>query len=121
MTIHIPVSELHPDFRDTWKLSYIRDPHIDYATNCIHAWQDNKEVVLFQFKDYGFVNDNRFNSYEMNAGNVGITIRINKPEISDIVATFQRYDYTILYYAGEELYANELKSNYDHLMHYLKI
>lgn len=50
-----------------------------------------------------------------------ITIRVNKPEISDIIATFQRYDYKICFVAGEEQYANELRSNYDHLMHYLKI
>jgi len=50
-----------------------------------------------------------------------VTIRINKPEISDIVATFQRYDYNVKYYFGEELYENELRSNYDNLMNYLKI
>mgnify|MGYP001196742348 CR=1 FL=1 len=50
-----------------------------------------------------------------------VTIRINKPEISDIVATFQRYDYSVKYYFGEELYTNELKNNYDNLMNYLRI
>lgn len=50
-----------------------------------------------------------------------ITIRVNKSEISDIIATFQRYDYKICFVAGEEQYTNELRSNYDHLMHYLKI
>ncbi len=50
-----------------------------------------------------------------------VTVKINKFEISDIVATFQRYDYQIKYYFGEELYENELKDNYDHLMNYLKI
>ncbi len=50
-----------------------------------------------------------------------VTIRINKPEVSDIVATFQRYDYNVKYYFGEELYENELRSNYDNLMNYLKI
>jgi CBS domain-containing protein len=50
-----------------------------------------------------------------------ITLRINKLEISDIVATFQRYEYQIKYYFGEELYENELRSNYDHLMNYLNI
>lgn len=50
-----------------------------------------------------------------------VTIRINKAEVSDIVATFQRYEYNVKYYFGEELYANELKSNYDNLMNYLKI
>ncbi len=50
-----------------------------------------------------------------------VTIKINKFEISDIVATFQRYDYQVKYYLGEELYENELKDNYDHLMNYLSI
>lgn len=50
-----------------------------------------------------------------------VTIKVNKFEISDIVATFQRYDYQVKYYFGEELYENELKDNYDHLMNYLSI
>lgn len=52
-------------------------------------------------------------------GLMQVTIRINKPEISDIIATFQRYEYTIKYFFGEEQYANELKTNYDNLMNYL--
>lgn len=50
-----------------------------------------------------------------------VTLKINKFEISDILATFQRYDYNVKYYFGEELYENELRNNYDHLMNYLSI
>lgn len=50
-----------------------------------------------------------------------ITLKINKLEISDIIATFQRYEYKVKYYFGEELYENELRNNYDHLMNYLNI
>lgn len=50
-----------------------------------------------------------------------VTIKINKFEISDIIATFQRYEYQVKYYFGEELYENELKSNYDNLINYLNI
>ena len=50
-----------------------------------------------------------------------VTLKINKLEISDIVSTFQRYEYQVKYYFGEELYENEIKSNYDHLMNYLNI
>ena len=50
-----------------------------------------------------------------------VTLKLNKLEISDIVATFQRYEYIVKYYFGEELYENELKTNYDHLMNYLNI
>lgn len=60
-------------------------------------------------------------SNDAETGMMQVTIRINKPEISDIVATFQRYDYNVKYFFGEELYGNELRSNYDNLMNYLKI
>jgi len=50
-----------------------------------------------------------------------VTIRINKLEVSDIISTFQRYEYNVKYYFGEELYENELRTNYDNLMNYLKI
>ena len=59
--------------------------------------------------------------FDNNLGLLYVTIKINKLEISDIVATFQRYDYHVKYYFGEELYENELKTNYDHLMNYLSI
>lgn len=54
-------------------------------------------------------------------GMMQVTIRINKPEVSDIIATFQRYDYNVKYFFGEELYTNELRNNYDNLMNYLRI
>lgn len=54
-------------------------------------------------------------------GLMQVTIRINKPDVSDVVATFQRYEYNIKHYFGEELYVNELRNNYDNLMNYLKI
>jgi acetoin utilization protein AcuB len=64
----------------------------------------------------------QLNTYtDAQSGTFYITLRINKLEISDIVATFQRYEYQVKYYFGEELYENELRSNYDHLMNYLSI
>jgi acetoin utilization protein AcuB len=60
-------------------------------------------------------------SWDNGTGSFFVTIKINKFEISDIIATFQRYEYQIKYYFGEELYENELRSNYDHLMNYLSI
>lgn len=64
----------------------------------------------------------QLNTYYDNAtSSFYITLRINKLEISDIIATFQRYEYKIKYYFGEEHYDNELRSNYNHLMNYLSI
>ncbi len=50
-----------------------------------------------------------------------VTIKLNKLELSDIVATFQRYEYQVSYFFGEEEYENELRNNYDHLMNYLNL
>jgi acetoin utilization protein AcuB len=50
-----------------------------------------------------------------------VTLRINKKEVSDVVATLQRHEYTIKYFHGEELYPNELQNNLEHLMNYLSI
>ncbi len=50
-----------------------------------------------------------------------VTLQINKKEISTIVATFERYEYSVLYYSGEELFENDLSSNYQNLMNYLDI
>jgi len=58
---------------------------------------------------------------EPETGLVIITLKINKIEISAIVATFQRYEYVVRYYFGEEQYANELKDNYNHLLAYLNV
>ncbi|MEO6219196.1 MAG: CBS domain-containing protein [Ginsengibacter sp.] len=50
-----------------------------------------------------------------------VTLHINKREISTIIAAFERYDYSITYYSGEELFENDIDSNYRHLMNYLDI
>jgi len=50
-----------------------------------------------------------------------VTLRINKAEISDIIATLQRHEYNIRYYNGEELYQNELQNNLVNLINYLNI
>jgi acetoin utilization protein AcuB len=64
----------------------------------------------------------QLNTYtESDTGLVVITIKINRIEVSDIVATFQRYEYSVRYFFGEEEYANELKENYNHLISYLNM
>jgi predicted transcriptional regulator len=64
----------------------------------------------------------QFNTFaETETGLLVVTIKINKLEISDIIATFHRYEYSIRYFIGEEHYENEIKYNYDNLMTYLKV
>ncbi len=54
-------------------------------------------------------------------GKMRITIKTNKSEIAGLIATFQRYEYQVVYYSGEELFPNELKNNYENLMNYLNV
>lgn len=50
-----------------------------------------------------------------------VTLQINKREISTIIASFERYEYSVIYYSGEELFENNLATNYQNLMTYLQI
>ena len=82
-----------------------------YSFNEISKLMDSNDAQITQLNT----------SNDPETGMMQVTIRVNKPEVSDIVAAFQRYDYNVKYFFGEELYANELRSNYDNLMNYLKI
>jgi acetoin utilization protein AcuB len=104
------------------------------ATAFTGAEEQGAVIVLeMERKNYSFgeisrlveTNDayiTQFNtSAEADTGLLLVTFKINKIEISDIISTFQRYDYTIRYFIGEEHYENELRYNYDNLMTYLKV
>jgi CBS domain-containing protein len=55
------------------------------------------------------------------SGMLVVAFKINKTEISDILATLQRYEYTVKYFFGEEHYENTLKENFENLMAYLNV
>jgi hypothetical protein len=81
MILFIAIEELEPEFQNPLKMGYIKSPHIDYATNAIHAWFEDKEVIIFRFKNYGWINNNRFNIYNISAGSAGIVIQIIKSHV----------------------------------------
>ena len=83
----------------------------DYSFNAISRIIESNDAQIKQLNT----------TADPQTGLTQVTIKVDKPEISDIVATFQRYEYNVKYYFGEELYENELRSNYDNLMNYLKI
>jgi len=78
MIINILPDELEPEFIESWKMGWITQPSIDYADNAIWALFEGKNVIIFRFKEYGWINDNRYNSYSISAGSAGIMIKINK-------------------------------------------
>ncbi len=54
-------------------------------------------------------------------GLLTVTLHLNKKEIASIVSSFERYEYDVIYYFGDEKFENEIHSNYRHLMNYLDI
>lgn len=77
MLIIVPLSNLEPEFRDGhWLLNRLERLHIDYAANAVLGSIDDKEVVVFKFSNYGWINDNRKNTYTLSSGTAGIFINI---------------------------------------------
>ena len=54
-------------------------------------------------------------------GMLTVTLHINKKEIAAITSTFERYEYDVIYFFGNEKFENEIHVNYRHLMNYLDI
>jgi acetoin utilization protein AcuB len=54
-------------------------------------------------------------------GMLTVSLHINKKEIAAIVAHFERYEYDVIYYFGNQNFENEIHTNYRHLMNYLDI
>ena len=81
-----------------------------YAFNEINRIIESSDAQITQLNSFA----------DPETGLLQVTIRVSKLEISDIISTLQRYEYNVKYYFGEEMYQNELRRNYDHLMSYLK-
>ena len=54
-------------------------------------------------------------------GLLTVSLHLSKKEIAAIVSSFERYEYDVIYYFGDEKFENEIHSNYRHLMSYLDI
>ena len=82
MKIIIQPEELLPEFVDDWKAGLIWNPTIDYADNAIYAVHEKtrQQIIIFYFKQYGWMNDNRYNTYDVSVedGNIVIDIWIPK-------------------------------------------
>lgn len=86
-------------------------PKSDFAPGQINKLVESNDAVITHM--------NTWNDHAL--GVMLVQLRISKEEISDIIATFQRFGYTIRFYQGEELYKNELQSNLDNLFNYLNM
>lgn len=54
-------------------------------------------------------------------GLLTVTLHLNKKEISAILASFERYEYDIIFDFSDEKFEDNIDTNYRHLMNYLDI
>ena len=83
----------------------------DYAPGEINRLVESNDAMIMQLNSI----------QDQHTGMMQVVLRINKEEISDVVATFQRHEYQVIYYYGDESYDNSLQKNLDHLMNYLNL
>ena len=70
MVIHITPDELVEEYRESWKMEYIKHPSIDYATNAIHGWLNDEEVIIaavpyLRDQEGGFKRSNMYLRYSI--------------------------------------------------------
>ncbi|MEJ0104747.1 MAG: hypothetical protein WDO19_20295 [Bacteroidota bacterium] len=61
----------------------------DYSFNAISRIIESNDAQIKQLNT----------TTDVQTGLIQVTIKVDKPVISDIIATFQRYEYTVKYYS----------------------
>lgn len=77
MEIVIHVDDLIPEYKEKYKAGLITNLNLDYATNGLHGWLGEEDVIIFKFKNYGWIHDNKYNTYEIYADSKQIKIEIH--------------------------------------------
>jgi predicted transcriptional regulator len=85
--------------------------HIDYSLAEIARIAEAENVTILS----------AFLTTNPDTTKVYVTIKINQQDIQNLIATFERYDYTIKASFTEDTYLEDLKDRYDALMSYLNV
>jgi len=83
----------------------------EYAPGLMNRLVESNDALITQLNTW----------YDAATQLLTVVIRINKEDVSDVVASFQRHGFFVRYYLGEEMFRNELQSNLEHLLNYLNI
>jgi acetoin utilization protein AcuB len=84
---------------------------MDYAPGEINRIVESNDAMIMNMNAVA----------DPSTGMLQVMLRINKEDVSGIIATFQRYEYKVLYHFGEEAFDNSLQNNLEHLFNYLNI
>lgn len=78
MTIIVSTEEFEEGMKELYDNNQLKHFSIDYATNAIHGWNNDQDCIIFKFKGYGFINDNRYNKYDLINDEKGFILEITK-------------------------------------------
>jgi hypothetical protein len=78
MIIIVSTEEFEEGMKELFDNGQLKHFSIDYATNAIHGWDNNQDRIVFKFKGYGFINDNRYNKYDLINDEKGFILEITK-------------------------------------------
>jgi len=78
------------------------------------------EMARIVESEHGVVLNSFINALP-NGDDIDVTLKINRPDISAILATFERFNYDIKAAFSESEYVNQLQENYESLMSYLNV
>lgn len=77
MLLFIAANECEQCVRDNpHMLNHMYNAGIDYATNDITGFYEERGYCLLRFENFGIHLDNRWNTYEISLSSIGITIEI---------------------------------------------
>ncbi len=96
---------------DSGSIVVLSMPIHDYSLGEINRLVESNDAMIMHMNSL----------QDHHTGSIQVVLRINKEEVSDLIATFQRHEYNVLYYYGDETYDNSLQQNLDHLLNYLNI
>lgn len=83
----------------------------DYSLAEIARISESEQVIILS----SYITSNPLNA------TIEVTLKVNKQDIGRLVATFERFDYSVKAFFQETDYYDSLKEHYDSLMSYLNI
>ena len=98
-------------FREAGSIIVLEMSKVDYTMSEIARIVESEGAVILS----------SFITTAIDSNRIDVTIKINRQNIHNILATFERYDYQIKASFNEGEYMDTLKERYDSLMTYLRV
>lgn len=99
-------------FAEPGSIILLEVPRIDYSL---------EEISRIVEADGASILSSFLSEEPSNRNTILVTIKLNKMEVSDVIASLERHEYLIRSSFTEEDFVDELNDNYNHLMRFLDV